>query len=232
MSQPPAPSRSIRRALALVIIIAALTLAAFVIGVWMPGELVRQTKGVAIQGARDIHELGRQLAGEIDAVIHVRPKVTTGGHTVVEARREIAELSTVEKTFEHSYTFESTWLGSTKRIEMKGTFIAKAGYDLSKPFVIDVSPDGTTIRATLPPAQLNSVEQVKVTVVEDKDGLWNRVSAEERTAAMNALLRDAKKAILSTALLQEADAALMNQIEKAVRKKAPSNSRIIREPLG
>jgi len=232
MSQTPAPSRSIRLALALAIIVGVLTLAAYVALVWMPGRLARNTKEVAVQGMRDVYELGRQLAGEIDGVIHLRPKVTVGGHTVVEASREIAELSTIQKTFEHTYTYQSTWLGSTKRIEMAGTFVAKAGYDMTKPFAIDVSPDGSTIRATLPPAQLNSVEQVTVKVLEDKDGFWNKVSAEERTAAMNALLRDAKKSIQTTSLLKEADAALMNQIEKAVRKKMPEKSTIIREPLG
>jgi len=232
MSQTPAPSRSIRLALALAIVVSVLTMAGYLFLVWMPGRLARSTKEVAIEGVRDVYELGRQLADEIDATIHLRPKVTTGGHTVVEASREIAELSTIEKTFEHTYTYESTWLGSTKRIEMAGTFVAKAGYDLTKPFSIDVSPDGSTIRATLPPAQLNSVEQVSVKVVADRDGFWNKVSATERNDALNALLRDAKKSIQTTDLLKEADAALMNQVEKAVRKKLPEKSTIIRQPLG
>ena len=115
---------------------------------------------------------------------------------------------------------------------MSGTFVAKAGYDLTKPFAIDVSADRMTIRATLPPAQLNSLEQTSISAMDDQDGWWNKVSSEERTAAANALLRDAKKSIQTTRLLEEADAALLNQVEKAVRKSAPEKSRIIRDPLG
>jgi hypothetical protein len=227
-----AKSRSIRLAIALVIVIAALVVATYLVLVWMPTRLARDTKEVAIEGVRELGEFGRRLAEDVDKVVNFRPKVTTGGVTVVEASREIAELSTIEKTFEHTYTYESTWLGSTKRIKITGTFVAKAGYDLTKPFAIDVSADRMTIRATLPPAQLNSLEQTSVTAMDDQHGWWNKISPEERTAAVNALLRDAKKSIQTTRLLEEADAALLNQVEKAVRKSAPEQSRIIREPLG
>jgi hypothetical protein len=227
-----AKSRSIRLAIALVIIIAALVVAAYLVFVWMPARVARNTKEVAVEGVRELGEFGRALAEDVDKIVNFRPKVTTGGVTVVEASREIAELSTIEKTFEHTYTYESTWLGSTKRIKITGTFVAKAGYDLTKPFAIDVSADRMTIRATLPPAQLNSIEQTKITAMDDEDGWWNRISAEERAAAANSLLRDAKQSIQTTRLLEEADAALLNQIEKAVRKSAPEKSKIIREPLG
>ena len=77
----------------------------------------------------------------------MRPLVTSGGVTIIEASGSIAELSTVEKNFQHTYTWKSKWLGSTKRIELKGDFVAKAGYnisgkDLARPFSVDISEDG------------------------------------------------------------------------------------------
>ena len=208
--------------------IAALTAAGYVAFVKGPSDLIHNAKSEAFDSMNKSWDLAKRIGSDIDKVINLRPKVTVGGMTVVEASQGIAELSLVQKPFEHTYIWEHTWLGSTKELKLKGYFIAKAGYDLSKPFSIDVSKDGQSIRATMPPAKLNSVEQTKIEILQDENGYWNKITPEERQTAMNALLADVKKALKQTSLLSDANAALMSRLESVIRTNAPTAS-IIRE---
>ncbi len=231
MTESPSPARIIAKATGIAIVIIAVATAGYVLLVKGPSDLGSRAKNGAFDSANQAYDLARRLAKDVDDAINFRPRITCEGAMVVEAGEPIAEFSTVEKAFEHTYAWESTWLGSTKRIKLKGHFVAKAGYDLTKPFVIDVSKDRQTIRAKMPPPKLNSVEQTKVEVLQDENGLWNRISAEERQNALNALLADARKALDSTTILADADAALLSHLEKAIRKSAPPAASIVREPL-
>ena len=223
MSASKTPTHIIVKAIAITIVVGA-----FVIG---PSYLVSKFKDVYLELLSGTNEkvnkgwdTAKRIGKDIDDVIHFRPKITIGQKSVVEASKELAEISLVEKSFEHAYIWEHTWLGSTKRIKLKGHFIAKAGYDLTKPFSIDISEDGMTIRTTMPPAKINSLEQIDIDVLQDENGIWNKITAQERQNAMNAFLADAKKALYQTSLLADADAALMTSLEKIFRKDAPTAS--------
>ena len=213
-------SKAPARAFGLAIIIAAITASIYFLTVKAPPE-----------AANKWYDVARNIGKDLDDVIHFRPRVTSGGVTILKESNSIKELSTTEKNFDHTHIWESTWMGSTKRIELKGRFIAKAGYDLTKPFAIDISEDGKTIRAKMPPAQINSVEQLKMEVLKDENGIWNRISPQEREQAMNALLREARTSIEKSEILKEADESFMRQLEKTIRKNAPPGVEILREPL-
>jgi hypothetical protein len=217
-------SRAIPRAIAIILVIAALTGAAYMLLYQGPINVITHSKNKS-------EEIGRSIFKNIDDILHVRPRVTVNGHTITEASTDIAELSTVEKNFEHTHSVESTWLGSTKRHKLKGRFTAKAGFDLNQAITIDISPDGQTIRVTLPPARIHSVEQTHVEIIHDENGIWNKISAEERQQALNALLQDARKSIEETSILTDAQTSFEKQITDIIRKQAPPNGTIIIEPL-
>jgi hypothetical protein len=213
-------SKAPARAFAIVMVIAAITAATYFMLVKAPAA-----------AGNKWYELAQKIGKDVDDVIHLRPRVTSGGVTLLKESNSIKELSNTEKNFDHTHTSESTWLGSTKRIELKGRFIAKAGYDLTKPFSIDISEDGKTITANMPPARINSVEQLKMEVIKDENGIWNKISPQEREQAMNALLQDARKSIEKSGILDEADKAFMRQLEEVLRKNAPSGVELLRAPL-
>lgn len=172
----------------------------------------------------------RQLAADVDRVLNARPKVTHAGVTIVQGTQATSELSTIEKTFEYSHLWESTWLGSTKRIQLKGWFIARAGYDLSEGFSLDVSGEGKSIRVHLPPARVHSVEMVRMEVLRDENGLWNRILPEEREEVMNTLLMEARRSLEETRILDEAEEAMMVRIEMALRRNASPEVVVERAP--
>lgn len=215
-----ASSKAPARAFALAIVIAAVTAAAYFMLVKAPRD-----------AANKLHEMAREIVREIDDVIHFRPRITSEGVTLLKESAAINELSTTQRTFDCTHTWESTWLGSRKLIELKGSFTAKAGYDLSQPFSIDIAKDGKTIRAHMPPAKIHSVEQLKVEVLKDEDGLWNKKSTAEREQAMNDLLRKARTSIEKSDILEQADQAFMSQLEEAIRKGTPPGVEILRAPL-
>ncbi len=231
MNETRTPTYILAKAIGIAIVIGSLIAAGYVAFVKAPTDLGANVKDEAIDAVNKSYDFARRIGKDIDNAINFRPRITTEGITILESSGSIAELSTVEKRFEHTHSWQSTWMGSTKRIELKGLFVAKAGYDLTKPFSIDVSDDLQTIRATMPPAQLNSVEQLKVEILRDEDGLWNKISSEERQSAMNALLIGAKSSLDATGLLKEADLFLMARLESAIRKSASPEALIIREPL-
>lgn len=177
------------------------------------------------------YDLARKITKDVDDVVHIRPRVTFGGITLLKESNSIKELSTTERNFDCTYTSENTWMGSTKRIELKGSFVGKAGYDLVQPFSIDIAADGKTIRAHMPPVQINSVEQVKMEVMKDENGIWNKISPQEREQGINALLGQARKSLEKSGILREADEAFTRQLEEAIRKSAPQGVEIFREPL-
>lgn len=213
-------SKAPARAFGFAIIVAVVIAAAYFMLVKAPPE-----------AANKWYDVARKIGKDVDDVIHVRPRVTSSGVILLKESNSIRELSTTERNFECTHIWESTWLGSTKRIELKGSFIAKAGYDLTQPFSIDISENGKTIRAHMPPARINSVEQLKMAIIEDENGIWNKISREEREQVMNALLRNARTSLEKSDILKEADKAFMSQLEEAIRKSAPPGVVILREPL-
>lgn len=220
--QKPESSRSIRRAIAISIVIAVLTGALYLLLYQGPARLITHSKNTT-------EELGRTVYRALDELANLRPRVTVSGRTIIEGTADIAELSTVEKNFEQTHTVETTWLGSTKRLNVKGRFTAKAGFDLKQAITIDVAEDGKIIRVSLPPARIHSVEQTNVEILEDENGYWNKITKEQRQEALNALLSDARKSIEQTAILREAEQSFEKQIADIIRQQVPQDSQVIIE---
>lgn len=227
----PTNSRAIPRAIAVILVIAALTGAAYLLLYQGPKDLITHSKNESIDTAEKGYGMLKQIGKDIAKAFNIEPKITVNGYTVTEASTQIAELSTVEKNFEHTHSIETTWLGSTKRLNVKGRFIAKAGFDLNQAITIDATEDGQTIRVKLPPARIHSVEQTHVEILQDENGFWNKITKEQRQEAINALLQNARKTIEETNILTEAQTSFENQITEIIRKQAPPDGQIIIEPL-
>lgn len=217
-------SRSIRRAIAISIVIAVLTGALYLLLYHGPARLITHSKNTT-------EELGRNVFRALDEFAHLRPKVTVSGRTIIEASVDIAELSTVEKNFEQTHTVETTWLGSTKRLNIKGRFTAKAGFDLRQAVTVDVAEDGKVIRVSLPPARIHSVEQTNVEILEDENGYWNKITKEQRQEALNALMLDARKSVEESSILIDAQRSFEKQITDIIRQQMPHDGKIIIESL-
>jgi hypothetical protein len=175
----------------------------------MPGEAARAAGEPAV-------ELGRRIVDGLSRRLQLRPEVRVGRETVLAAETALAELATVRREFAHEYTWEHQWLGSTKRLRLRGTFAAKAGFDLHGNLRVEIDPQDLRVQIVLPPPRVLGVEMLSYKA-EEEDGFWNKLNPQEREEAVNALLTSARAAAeADTGLRDEAQRMLEFQIAETV----------------
>lgn len=98
---------------------------------------------------------------------------------VVERLREVAKLVASELTLRDVVTYEQTKLGSTKRTLLVVTGRVSAGINLGRAEV-NIDQAKKAIIVTLPPAEIISVDVTNVTTYDERAGLWNPFTTDDR----------------------------------------------------
>ena len=200
-------------ALALVVLILAGT-AVFVF--WRVETWPGRTIG---QGTKDLERLGKDLRSAFIEIAHLQPRITVNNRTVVDEAAPTAELAILTKQLKVKREFLHTWAGSSKRIKLSGTFIAKAGFNLRQDVAVDVRPDQILIQ--LPHAEIVGVEEKSVDVLALENGLWNRVSGADLQNELAQLSEMARRQAFETDLPGEAEQELQRQLRKRIRARQP-----------
>lgn len=169
-----------RKLILIIVFFIVASATAYILLVYIPARVAQQT----YDGARQI---GRDIA---DA-FRITPQITVNNTVVLQQQSPILELATVSQKFKHEYDWTNTWLGSTKKINIEGTFEAKAGFDLNEKFSVDISSNRAVV--TLPQPKLLSLEPSGDVRFTDENGVWNWVDAADRSRAINAFTRDARR---------------------------------------
>ena len=202
------------RAVSISIVLIVLTLCA----AWLMRSCARMPGEAGRAAAEPAVELAKRIADGISRRLQFRPEVRIDQVTVLERETPVLELATVRREFCHDYEWEHQWLGSTKRLHLRGTFAAKAGYDLNEKFYFEINSDDLQVQLGLPEPRVLGVEMVAYRA-EEEEGYWNKLSAEEREQAVNALLASARAAAAKdAALLGEARRMLDVQVGEVVRE--------------
>lgn len=222
--QKPKSSRSIRLAIAISLVIVVITGAAYLLLYHGPAKLITHTKNETLDAGEKWRDWAKGIGNDIKDGLKVQPHIIINNRTVIEATTDIAELATVEKTFEQEHFIETKWLGSTKRFHVRGKFTAKAGFDLKDAIRLDTSPNGETIRMTLPQPRLLSLEQKDISIVEDENGYWNKITKEQREQALQQLAQQARETIAQSGILDEARLSFEQQISEIIRRQLPEGA--------
>ena len=200
------------RAVSISIVLIVLTLCA----TWLMRSCARMPGEAGRAAAEPAVELAKRIADGISRRLQFRPEVRIDQVTVLERETPVLELATVRREFAHDYEWEHQWLGSTKRLHLRGTFAAKAGYDLNEKFYFEINSDDLQVELGLPEPRVLGVEMIAYRA-EEEEGYWNKLSAEEREQAVNALLASARAAAAKdAALLGEARRMLDVQVGEVV----------------
>src|SRR6266498_5590450 len=152
------------------LIIAAVVLVIFLRVETWPARTARQSTA-------ELEKLGKDLRAAFIDIAHLQPRITINNRVYVEQTMPVSELVVLSRRIEVEHEFLHTWVGSSKRVKLHGTFIAKAGFDLQKGLSIDIRPG--EIMVQLPHAQIFGVEQQQVDVLAFENGLWNRISGQD-----------------------------------------------------
>jgi len=137
-------------------------------------------------------------------LLHVRPEVREGTKVVWGQTSARSEVIVAAKKIEVGYDWEHRWLGSRKVIRLTQTYEVKAGFDLSKPFWIEIGGTGAKATAHLPNPEILAVTPVGEVSYQDQDGWWNKVTNEDRARALAALVSEARGKAAHGPLLDEA----------------------------
>ena len=192
------------RLILIIILLITVCIAAYVIVVVIPTQLAQRSYDGAKQIGRDISE-----------AFQFTPEITVNNTVVLQQQTPILELATLSQNFKHEYEWTNTHFGSTKKINIKGSFEAKAGFDLNKRFALEITDDKALV--FLPKPKLLSIEPLNDTKFEDENGYWNWVDSEDRSKAINAFTSDARKYAEQAEFVSHAQKAMEDKLREILK---------------
>src|SRR5437588_7342716 len=200
----------------------ALTLVALIVATMVIVIFVRLESWparTARASTAELERLGKYLRAAFIDIANLQPRITINNRVYMEQTKPVSELAIVSRRIEVEHELLHTWVGSSKRVKLHGTFNAKAGFDLQQNLSIDIRPDEIIVQ--LPRAQILGVEQEQVDVLAFENGLWNRISGQDLQSELSILPELAREKAAEGDLPAEAERTLQQQIEQRVHAPQP-----------
>src|SRR5256884_372219 len=173
----------------------------------------------AQQSTAELEQLGKDLRSAFVDIAHLQPRITINDRVYMEQTTPVSELVVLSRRIEVEHELLHTWAGSSKRIKLHGTFMAKAGFDLQQNLSVDIRPNEIIVR--LPHAQILGVEQEQVDVLAFENGLWNRISGQDLQGELSMLPQLARKRAAEAGMPAEAERTLQQQLEQRIHSPQP-----------
>jgi len=173
----------------------------------------------ARQSTAELERLGKDFRAAFIDIAHLQPRITINDRVYVEQTTPLSELVVLSRRIEVEHELLHTWAGSSKRVKLHGTFIARAGFDLRKDLSIDIRPEQILVQ--LPHAQILGVEQQQIDVLAFENGLWNRISGQDVQSELAVLPDLARKKAAASGLPAEAEQTLQQQLEQRIHTAQP-----------
>ena len=173
----------------------------------------------AQQSTAELEKLGKNLRSVFVDIAHLQPRITINSRVYMEQTTPVSELVVLLRRIEVEHELLHTWVGSSKRVKLHGTFIVKAGFDLQQNLSIDIRPNEIIVQ--VPHARILGIEQEQVDVLAFENGLWNRISGEDMQSELSILPELAREKAAESDFPAEAERALQRQIEERVHAPQP-----------
>ena len=173
----------------------------------------------ARQSTAKLEKIGKDLRAAFIDIAHLQPRITINNRVYMEQSAPVSELAVLSRRIEVEHEFLHTWVGSSKRVKLHGTFVAKAGFDLQQNLSIDIRPREIIVQ--LPHAKILGVEQEQVDVLAYENGLWNRISGQDLQDELSVLPKVAWKRAMENGLPAEAERTLQRQLDERLHTPQP-----------
>ena len=195
----------------------ALIIAAVVLIVFL--RLETWPARTAQQSTAGLERLGKDLRAAFIDIAHLQPRITINNRVYMEQTMPVSELIVLSRRIEVEHELLHTWVGSSKRVKLHGTFNVKAGFDLRQNLSIDIRPNEIIVQ--LPPAQTLSIEEVQMDVLAFENGFWNRISGEDVQNELSILPQLAREKAVESNLPAEAERTLQRQLNERIHVRQP-----------
>ena len=173
----------------------------------------------AYQGTAELERLGKKLRSAFIDIAHLQPRITINNRVYMEQTTPVSELVVLSRRIEVEHELLHTWVGSSKRVKLHGTFNVNAGFDLRQTFSIDIRPSEIIVQ--LPHAQILGIEEVQVDVLAFENGFWNRISGEDVQSELSMLPQLAREKAAESGLATEAEGAMQRQLDERIHAPQP-----------
>jgi hypothetical protein len=173
----------------------------------------------AQQSTAELERLGKDLRAAFIDIAHLQPRITINNRVYMEQTIPVSELVVLSRRVEVEHELLHTWVGSSKRVKLHGTFTVKAGFDLRQNLSIDIRPGQIVIQ--VPHAQILGIEQNHVDVLAFENGFWNRISGEDLQSELSILPQLARERAMESGLPAEAERALQRQLNERIHTRQP-----------
>src|SRR5512132_2605654 len=117
----------------------ALTIATTILVIFL--RLESWPARTARQSTAELERLGKNLRAAFIDMAHLQPRITINDRVYMEQTTPVSELAVLSRRIEVEHELLHTWVGSSKRVKLHGTFIVKAGFDLQQNLSVDIRPN-------------------------------------------------------------------------------------------
>ena len=193
-----------RKIVLITLLIVVGTLAVYFLLVFIPRKLAEQT-----------YEGARVLGKDLQEALHFTPEIRVNNVVILQQQSDILELATVSQRISHTYQWTHTRLGSTKKIDIQGSFIVKAGFDMNEAFAITLKDGKATV--TMPAPRILSLELQPDVIFKDENGFWNWIDEADRSSAINAFTKDANRIASDTRIQDDATQSLRESLSRILQ---------------
>ena len=173
----------------------------------------------AHQGVDQAQRIAADVKDAFVSIAHLQPRIRVNDRVYLEETTPTSEFAVLSRRVEVEHEFVHSWLGSSKRVKLHGTFAVKAGFDLRQGLAVDVRPEEIIIQ--LPHAQLLGIEQAGLDVLAFENGFWNPISADDVQNELSILPQLAREKALTSNLPAEAERSLQQQLEERIHTAQP-----------
>ena len=132
---------------------------------------------------------------------------------IVERMRAVAKLVTSETSVRDVVTYNNTWYGSTKRSLVVVSGKINAGVNLDRGSEVAVDEKAKTITLTLPKAEILGVEISDMRTYDERGGLWNPFTPQDRDAIIRLARTQLGKSAYEMKILEHAEASAKTLLE-------------------
>ncbi len=162
-----------------------------------------------------LRDLATRSRNAFVAVAQLQPQVTVNEQVIFTQSSPVLELAVTSQQTVVERETSTSWLGSTKRLRIRGVYNVKAGFDLRLPFSVHLNSDQPgKLSVEMPPAKILSVEQQKLDVLTLENGVWNHVKAGDLTDEINELNLDARSKVWHAGILDRAQQTFTGELRE------------------
>jgi hypothetical protein len=147
-----------------------------------------------------------------------KSSTTVTNDVVVQQIRTVAKLVSSEATVRDVIVYENTWYGSTKRSLVVVTGRLLAGIDLRDNPDVTIDHPQKRISIRIPKAKLIAVEITDMRTYDERGGLWNPFTREDRDAIQRQARAQLTAAGTQLELLRHANESAVQMLQMLLAK--------------